>query len=169
MDIPGTSVMKRPLLVQNGNSCSKTVNVEDPKFEKTVTSHYYRMCSEKNNTVLLTSSMPHSPVADLVSEKLEIIFYNITKGGVDELDKKCSIYSCRRRTPRWPMRLFYLLLLLDISTVNSYANQQIISESTSDDKGVIFKDLACQLVLKYVQRRAQNPRVTFDNTSHPRL
>lgn len=51
-------------------------------------------------------------------QKPEIIsYYNSTKGGVDALDEKCSIYSTER-TRRWPLAIFYRLL--NISGVNSY-------------------------------------------------
>lgn len=111
----------------------------------------------KNNVVLLISSMHHSPREDSESKKPEIIsYYNTTKGGVDELDKKCSIFSCSRRTRRWPMCLFYRLT--DISTVNAFVLHQIVSENPSTDRGIFLKDLARQLVLKHMQRRVQNPR-----------
>lgn len=63
--------------------------------------------------------MHHNVAVDETTGKPEIIhFYNLTKGGVDEIDKKCSIYTCSRRTRRWPMTIFYRML--DISTVNSH-------------------------------------------------
>lgn len=44
---------------------------------------------------------------DIDIQKPEIIsYYNSTKGGVDALDEKCSIYSTGRRTRRWPMAIF---------------------------------------------------------------
>ncbi|UYV73125.1 hypothetical protein LAZ67_10001891 [Cordylochernes scorpioides] len=46
-----------------------------------------------------------------------ITFYNMTKGGVDLLDQKTSLYSVGRRTKRWPLSIFFELL--NISGVNS--------------------------------------------------
>lgn len=46
---------------------------------------------KKNKAVLLISSMHHLPKDDPDTEKPEIIAdYNMTKGGVDSLDKKCE-------------------------------------------------------------------------------
>ena len=36
--------------------------------------------------------------------------YNATKGGVDNLDKLVSAYSCKRRTLRWPLVIFFDIL-----------------------------------------------------------
>lgn len=44
--------------------------------------------------------------------------YNHSKGGVDEIDKKYAIYSCSRKTRRWPQAIFYRLL--DIAGVNAF-------------------------------------------------
>ncbi|KFM69258.1 hypothetical protein X975_21421, partial [Stegodyphus mimosarum] len=43
---------------------------------------------------------------------------NLTKGGVDEFHKKCSIYSTARRTQRWPIAIFFRIS--DICTVNVF-------------------------------------------------
>lgn len=69
------------------------------------------LCSyvpKKNRAVILISSMHHNDEIDGDTNKLEIIImhYNSTKGGVDEADKKCSIYSSSRRTKRWPICYF---------------------------------------------------------------
>lgn len=63
--------------------------------------------------------MHHKKEMDSETGKPEMIIdYNKTKGGVDEVDKKCSNYSTSRRTRRWPMAIFYRLI--DISGINSY-------------------------------------------------
>jgi hypothetical protein len=53
-----------------------------------------------------------------VARKPEIIMdYNATKGGVDNLDKLVTGYSCKRRTLRWPLVIFFNIL--DISDYNA--------------------------------------------------
>jgi len=47
-----------------------------------------------------------------------IVDYNETKGAVDTLDQLVGIYTCKRKTSRWPMIVFYNLL--DISAYNAY-------------------------------------------------
>lgn len=65
----------------------------------------------------------HSNTDDIDSttadaKKLEIIsFYNVTKGGVDTVDKICGTYIIRRRCKRWPLVIFFRVL--DITRINS--------------------------------------------------
>lgn len=74
---------------------------------------------KRNKSVLILSSMHHTPSIDPNTQKPEItMFYNGTKGGVDMLDQICAIYSTSRRTQRWPMAIFYRML--DVSAANAY-------------------------------------------------
>lgn len=112
------------------------------------------MCShvpKKNKAVVLISSMHHSNTVDEASKKPEIIqYYNSTKGGVDETDKKCSIYSSSRRTRRWPLVIFYRIL--DLCGVNAYIlyNQHQVKQI---ERGDFLKTLARSLVVPCMQRR----------------
>lgn len=112
------------------------------------------LCSyvpKKNRAVILISSMHHNNVIDSDTNKPEIImYYNSTKGGVDEADKKCSIYSSSRRTRRWPMVLFYRVL--DLSGMNSYILHNM-HQSKEVDRGDFLKTLARSLVVPHMQRR----------------
>ncbi|KAL1232358.1 PiggyBac transposable element-derived protein [Trichinella spiralis] len=47
-----------------------------------------------------------------------ILHYNNTKGGVDNLDKMTSTYSCQRMSARWPLVIFYNII--DVSAYNAY-------------------------------------------------
>lgn len=68
--------------------------------------------------MILISSMHHTAEIDDNQTPEIINFYNSTKGGVDALDQKCAVYSCQRRTRRWPMAVFGAIL--DISRVNAH-------------------------------------------------
>ncbi|CAM4487531.1 unnamed protein product [Leuciscus chuanchicus] len=75
---------------------------------------------KKNSNVLLMSTV-HSDAA--LSERDDqkpqmILSYNSTKGGVDNLDKIVATYTCRRKTARWPMAVFYNIV--DVSAYNSF-------------------------------------------------
>lgn len=49
---------------------------------------------KKSKAVLLISSMHHTKELDpLIKKPMTIMDYSKTKGGVDEIDKKCSNYS----------------------------------------------------------------------------
>lgn len=112
---------------------------------------------KKGKAVILASSMHHNEGTNTDSGKPEIIqFYNSTKGGVDEIDKKCSVYTCSRRSRRWPMTIFYRIL--DISSVNSHLLHDIhVGKQT--DRGDFIKKLARQLVLEHIKRRFSNLRL----------
>ncbi|KAL4009583.1 hypothetical protein ACER0C_003435 [Sarotherodon galilaeus] len=47
-----------------------------------------------------------------------VLHYNRTKGGVDNLDKVVSTYSCRRKTCRWPVALFHNMV--DVAAYNAF-------------------------------------------------
>ena len=46
-----------------------------------------------------------------------ILDYNSTKGAVDTLDQLVTTYTCKRKTKRWPMIVFYNIL--EISAYNA--------------------------------------------------
>ena len=115
---------------------------------------------KKNKAVCLVSSMHHSESIDEYTGKPEIIaYYNSTKGGVDEIDKKCSIYTCSRRSRRWPMVIFYRML--DISTVNAHVLYQADGTNTIE-RGQFIKILARSAVLAHMQRRVYNIHIPRD-------
>lgn len=61
--------------------------------------------------MVLLSSHHRDRTIDGPQDKPEIIFYyNITKGGVDTMDKMLSQYTTKRKTYRWPLALFYNFL-----------------------------------------------------------
>lgn len=51
-----------------------------------------------------------------------IMDYNETKEAVDTLDQLVATYSCKRKTNRWPVIIFYNIL--DISAYNASINPE---------------------------------------------
>lgn len=114
---------------------------------------------KKNRSVILISTMHHQKANDPLTNKPEMIAdYNNTKGGVDELDKKCSIYSCSRRTRRWPLAVFYRII--DISAVNAYILNQSSRNYSKISRADFLKTLARNLIVPHLQRREHNQRLT---------
>ncbi|GLD56424.1 piggyBac transposable element-derived protein 4-like protein [Lates japonicus] len=69
--------------------------------------------------VLLSSKDREPAVHQDGKQKPQIIIdYSCCKGGVDNLDKVVSTYSCRRRTPQWPLVLFFNCI--DVFTFNTF-------------------------------------------------
>ena len=53
------------------------------------------------------------------ASKPEIIMdYNVTRGGVDNMDTLVTIYSCKSKTLHWPLVIFFDIL--DISVYNAF-------------------------------------------------
>lgn len=101
--------------------------------------------------------MHHTSEIDPETKKPVIILdYNQTKGGVDEIDKKCSNYTCSRRTRRWPLAIFFRIL--DLSGVNAYALYKK-SVDAPVPRGQFLKDLSRLLVVPHLKRRVYNERL----------
>ena len=110
---------------------------------------------KKNKAVLLLSSMHHNGEVNEEDNKPEIIsYYNSTKGGVDEIDKKCSNYNRSRRTRRWSMAIFFRML--DLSAINAGILYNLHSHEKTVDRSVFLKLLARSLIVPQMQRRVLN-------------
>lgn len=111
--------------------------------------------TKPSKAVILISFMHHQKEIDEDVQKPEIIsYYNRTKGGVDALDEKCSVYCTGRRTRRWPMAIFYRLL--DISSVNSFVLHNSFKNNTILSRSDFMKKLAFELVKPELERRYEN-------------
>lgn len=92
--------------------------------------------------------MHHSIETDPFTEKPEIIaFYNNTKGGVDSMDQKCSVYTSSRRTRRWTMAIFFRIL--DMSTTNAYIMHQSLRDRELMTRLEFMKNVAKHLIEPY--------------------
>lgn len=108
---------------------------------------------KKNRSVVLVSSMHHTNDIDDESKKPEIIlFYNMTKGGVDSMDQKIANYTSNRRSRRWPMKIFYSLL--DISGVNSYILYNSYKDINTIERLDFVKALAKALIHPFLIERS---------------
>lgn len=107
---------------------------------------------KKNKAVLVISSMHHCASLDMESNKPEVIaFYNSTKGGIDCMDQKCANYSTNRRSRRWPLSVFYMLI--NISVANSYILYLCFQDVPPLKRFVFTENLALALVRPHLNRR----------------
>lgn len=119
----------------------------------TLLSHVPKKCKA---VVLISSSHHTEAVDDKTKKPIMIVDYNHSKGGVDEIDKKCSIYSSSRKTRRWPMAIFYRIL--DLAGTNAF----VLYESCPGAKlrrGDFILSLARELVLPILKERVYNNRL----------
>lgn len=116
------------------------------------------MSQKKNKNVILVSSMHESDDIDAESgdrRKPEVItFYNMTKGGVDVVDKMKSEYTVARIGNRWPLALFYGLL--DVAGINS---QIIYKLNTGNmlERRKYLRELSMQLTQPLLKSRLHTP------------
>jgi hypothetical protein len=110
---------------------------------------------KKNKNVLMLSTLHDDDTIDPDTgddTKPEVItFYNLTKGGVDVVDRKKKDYSVKRTNNRWPLAIF--CGLLDLATVNA----QIIyfsNTGVSIPRRKFITNLALEIVKPHLLRRA---------------
>ena len=66
---------------------------------------------KKGKAVLTLSTMHHDDSTEGDAQKPSIILhYNAKKSGVDNMDHLATMLSCKRKSNRWPMVLFYNML-----------------------------------------------------------
>ncbi|CAH1991136.1 unnamed protein product [Acanthoscelides obtectus] len=117
---------------------------------------------KRNKNVLLLSTLHvHGKIDDDTGDafKPEVITdYNLTKGGVDVVDKIKSEYSTARFNNRWPYTVF--CGLLNISTINS---QIICRENTNNiiTRRQFISELSKLLVMPHLYRHSQIPSLPY--------
>ena len=92
-------------------------------------------CPKKNKTVNLLSTLHSEPKVDTSNEQRKpevILTYNETKAGVDTMDQMTRTYSCKRKTRRWPLVVFYNML--DISAINAYVFWKALNPNWNSNK-----------------------------------
>jgi hypothetical protein len=73
---------------------------------------------KRNKNVILLSSS-HCSNATVEGNKPALILdYNYGKKGVDQFDQNIEEFTCRRKTVRWPLLLFFNML--DVAAFNGY-------------------------------------------------
>ena len=139
---------------------------------------------KKGKAVILLSSMHHDDsICYEDDKKPEIIsYYNATKSGVDNLDHLVDLYTCKRKTRRWPMTFFFNII--DTAGVAAYvvwcSKHPEYQAGKTHKRRLFLIDLAETLVREHLVRRSNNPQamqggvklafkaIGFDQTSNPR-
>ncbi|XP_044045463.1 piggyBac transposable element-derived protein 4-like [Siniperca chuatsi] len=129
-------------------------------FTRTHTAVSY-IPKRRKNVLLLSTKHRDPAVSSKDHRKPTIILdYNRCKGGVDNLDKVVGTYSCRRRTCRWPLVLFYNIL--DVSAYNAFvlwtAQNPSWNQKKTFRRRLFIEELGKMLVSPQMQRRQRLPR-----------
>ena len=82
-------------------------------------------------------------------------------GGVDNSDKLVTGYSCKRRSLRWPLVIFFNIL--DISAYNTFVIWMVLNPDGNRGKlqrrRLFHEELGKALVRPQIQRRQHIPRI----------
>jgi len=92
-------------------------------------------CPKKNKIVNLLSTLHSEPKVDTSNEQRKpevILTYNEMKARVDTMDQMTRTYSCRRKTRRWPLVVFYNIL--DISAINAHVVWKALNPNWNSNK-----------------------------------
>nr|XP_023697146.1 piggyBac transposable element-derived protein 4-like [Paramormyrops kingsleyae] len=136
--------------------------VQSSKFAYTADTTLVSYVPKKGKNVLLMSTLHRDGrICGQEHQKPEIIMdYNATKGGVDNLDKLVTTYSCKRKTLRWPLVIFFDML--DISAYNAFVIWMSLSPEWNRGKlqkrRLFLEELGKTLVRPQIGRRRHLPR-----------
>ena len=119
-------------------------------------------CAKPSKVVLMASTMHQDAVVSNEEPYKPdlILYYNETKGGVDTVDMMVRQYTCYITTKRWPVVVFSNMI--DVAAVNAFT---LWMENHPEDSGMtensprrqFLENLGMQLVMPYIERRADNP------------
>ncbi|CAH2088938.1 unnamed protein product [Euphydryas editha] len=134
-------------------------------FQKDITIVSY--IPKPRKCVHMMSSLHHDDEVDPESgtqRKPSIItFYNMTKSGVDVVDKLSRTYDVSRNSKRWSLTLFFSLL--NHANINSFIvhmfNNEIKRKKSNIRKNFI-KRLGLSLLEDHIRKRKDNPHVPQD-------
>ena len=88
------------------------------------------------------------------------VFYYHKKGGVDSHDQMCALYTTARKTNRWLMRVFYVIV--DSSALNALAifthNLPGFGRNRKDKRLKFSKELSILLIVQQAKRRVVAPK-----------
>jgi len=101
-------------------SLSRKEAVHHSQFYFTKDTTVVSYIPKKNRNVILMSTAHNSKeVSNREDKKPKIILdYNATKGAIDTLDKLIATYTCKRKTNRWPVIVFYNIV--DTTAYNAF-------------------------------------------------
>lgn len=114
--------------------------------DKTLVSYVPR----KNKSVILLSTLHDDDEMDPETRKPQMILdYNVTKGGVDTVDKMCAAYSVSRITKRWPCVVFYSLM--NIGGINAQILFKFACPTKAPtDRRIFLKNLSISLMKEHL-------------------
>lgn len=125
--------------------------------------------AKKNKIVLILSTL-HRFSSDVPDQKQKpncILDYNKYKGGTDTFDQLVSTLSCRRKTNRWPMAVWFNCLdvaALATTIVYNTNHPPIREHQGPGQRRNQLKNLCMQLCKQELDRRFEDLRISNQAT-----
>jgi len=122
---------------------------------------------KKGRAVLVLSTQHHNSAIEGEDRKPEVVlYYNQKKSGVDNMDHLCSVFTCRRKTNRWPMTLFFNVI--DVAGIAALViwlslNPEWKTTNPRGRRREFLQELSHTLTEEHIASRSQNPRVLQAN------
>ncbi|XP_067108275.1 LOW QUALITY PROTEIN: piggyBac transposable element-derived protein 4-like [Osmerus mordax] len=141
---------------------TKTRRVLSSQFAFTPTTTLVSYLAKKNKNVLLMSTRhTDAEISYRNNGKPTIVLdYNLNKGGVDNLDKVITAYSCKRKTARWPLVIFSNIV--DVSSYNAFVIWREVNPNwmprKRNKRRFFLEQLGRALVTPLIERRRCLPR-----------
>ncbi|XP_061576912.1 piggyBac transposable element-derived protein 4-like [Cololabis saira] len=113
------------------------------------------------NVVLMSTRGLDGAVSEREDRRPEVVLdHEATRGGVEALDALLSRYSCKRRTLRWPLVIFFDIL--DVSAHNAFVLWTALRPGWQRKqfrrRRLFLEELGKALVTPHIQRRQHVPR-----------
>lgn len=113
----------------------------------------------KKNVLLLTTAHATEKVDQETKKPVVILDYNEHKGGVDTFDQMLRCFTCKRKSNRWPMVVFYNML--DVAALAAFRLFDLCNSSWNTNKSekrkIFLKELALELSKKHLENRCKEP------------
>ncbi|XP_067111143.1 piggyBac transposable element-derived protein 4-like [Osmerus mordax] len=140
---------------------TKTRRVLSSQFAFTPTTTLVSYLAKKNKNVLLMSTRhTDAEISDRNDGKPTIVLdYNLNKGGVDNLDKVITAYSCKRKMARWPLVIFNNIV--DVCSYNAFVIWREVNPNwmprKRNKRRFFLEQLGRALVTPLIERRLSAP------------
>ena len=136
MHLVGTIRMNKPYLP------SKTwiKSLKIPKDETVILHHRRR---KMNLIIKKVRGSKFVGVLSTIHNKLHVVektkteahmFYNAGKGGTDAFDQHCAVTSCKRKTRRWSLAMFYQTLNIAMNNAFILYSESLVERDRKYDK-----------------------------------
>ena len=110
-------------------------------------------------TLLSSSHSTHDVDIGVKRKPQMILHYNKTKGGVDMFDEAIEEFTCRRKTSRWPLLLFFNCV--DVAALNAFILMK--RNGYEKSRAEFIRNLTQQLASNNVHHRVQQQQTPKDS------